>query len=82
MFVGTVPFFLRLGHISGDQKVPVHLMITIQMSGAQRLFALPIYIQYFIEDVGVYMLTFSVQHFKCHVFATARALFILNANCE
>jgi len=28
------------------------------------------------------MLTFSVQRFKCHVFAMARALFTLNANCE
>jgi hypothetical protein len=30
-------------YIQGDQKVSVHLMITIQSSGAQRLFDHPVY---------------------------------------
>ena len=29
-------------HIQGDQKVSVHLMITIQSSGAQRFFDRPV----------------------------------------
>jgi len=29
-------------NIQGDQKVSVYLMITIQLSGAQRLFGLPV----------------------------------------
>jgi hypothetical protein len=28
----------EMGKIQGDQKVSVHLMITVQSSGAQRLF--------------------------------------------
>jgi hypothetical protein len=29
--------------MQGDQKISVHLMITIQLSGAQRLFDHPVY---------------------------------------
>ena len=32
--------------IEGDQKVPVHLMNTIQKTGAQRLFDHPVYYNY------------------------------------
>ena len=35
----------------------------------------------FIEDIRTYMLTFSVQPFKCYDSTMARALFALNANC-
>jgi len=31
-------------YITGDQKISLHLMITIQKAGAQRLFDHPVYI--------------------------------------
>jgi len=37
------------GVIRGDQKVSVHLMITIKLSGAQRLFGHPVCV---INDVN------------------------------
>jgi hypothetical protein len=39
------PFYSGTSNIQGDQKVSVHLMITVQSSGAQRLFDHPVQMQ-------------------------------------
>jgi hypothetical protein len=40
-------------YIQGDQKVSVHLMITIQNAGAQRLFDHPVYIYIYISVFNI-----------------------------
>ena len=47
--------------IQGDRKVSVHLLITIQKSGAQSLFDHPIYILLIIEHSGTSHMKINCQ---------------------
>jgi len=49
--------------IQADQKVSVHLMITIQSSGAQRLFDYPVYIYIYV----VHLLVWITNSTRCTV---------------